>query len=52
MTPSTLFHRFALPEKAHKTRWLFIHEWLAPILAWIALLAVSASVVIALLGER
>jgi len=52
MKNPNLFHRFAVSRKDHERDLLFIDGWLAPIIAWLSVLAISASIVVVLLGER
>jgi hypothetical protein len=46
------FHGFAMSEKDDRRKDQLIVDWLAPMIAWLAVLAISASVLAAMLGER
>lgn len=47
------FHGSAVSAKDHEKTWAFIvFNWFGPIVAWLAVLAISVAAVGALLGER
>jgi len=53
MKTLTYFHRFAVSGTDHNKNRAFIAVcWLGPIIAWLAVLAISVAAVGALLGER